>query len=95
MDVQERGETGRGADRARVARECTTVGKLLDGLGYRLHALQKAREGAAHPDRNAQFEHINATAAAFTRRGQPMISVDTTSAFSMAVRLNAFERRHL
>jgi hypothetical protein len=28
----------------------TTVGKLLDGLGYRLHALQKAREGATHPD---------------------------------------------
>jgi len=55
----------------------TTVAKLLDGLGYRLHALQKAREGAAHPDRNAQFEHINATAAAFVRRGQPVISVDT------------------
>src|SRR5215211_2084432 len=55
----------------------TTVGKLLDGLGYRLHALQKAREGTAHPDRNAQFEHINATAAAFSRRQQPVISVDT------------------
>ena len=55
----------------------TTVGKLLDGLGYRLHALQKAREGAAHPDRNAQFEHINATAAAFMARAQPVISVDT------------------
>jgi len=55
----------------------TTVGKLLDGLGYRLHALQKAREGAAHPDRNAQFEHINATAATFIHRGQPVISVDT------------------
>ena len=55
----------------------TTVGKLLDGLGYRLHALQKAREGAAHPDRNAQFEYINATAAAFMARAQPVISVDT------------------
>jgi hypothetical protein len=55
----------------------TTVGRLLDGLGYRLHALQKAREGAAHPDRNAQFEHINATAAAFIGRAQPVISVDT------------------
>jgi Rhodopirellula transposase DDE domain len=55
----------------------TTVGKLLDGLGYRLHALPKAREGAAHPDRNTQFEHINATAAAFIQRGQPVISVDT------------------
>jgi hypothetical protein len=39
--------------------------------------LQKAREGAAHPDRNAQFEHINATATAFIRRRQPVISVDT------------------
>ena len=56
----------------------STVGRLLHGLGFRLHALQKAREGAAHPDRNAQFEHINATAAAFMRRQQPVISVDTT-----------------
>ena len=30
-----------------------------------------------HPDRNAQFQHINATAAAFIRRGPPVISVDT------------------
>jgi len=55
----------------------STVGRLLHGLGFRLHALQKAREGTAHPDRNAQFEHINATAAAFSRRQQPVISVDT------------------
>ena len=55
----------------------TTVGRLLHALGYSLQALQKTREGAAHPDRNAQFEHINATAAAFTQRGQPVISVDT------------------
>jgi hypothetical protein len=49
----------------------------LHGLGFRLHALQKAREGTAHPDRNAQFEHINATALAFIGRQQPVISVDT------------------
>ena len=55
----------------------TTVGRLLHQLGYRLQALQKTREGTAHPDRNAQFEHINATAAAFQRRHQPVISVDT------------------
>ena len=55
----------------------STVGRLLHGLGFRLHALQKAREGTAHPDRNAQFEHINATAAAFMQRQQPVISVDT------------------
>lgn len=56
----------------------TTVGRLLRELGYRLHALQKAREGAAHPDRNAQFDHSNATAGAFIARGQPVISVNTT-----------------
>ena len=55
----------------------TTVGRLLHTLGYSLQALQKRREGTAHPDRNAQFEHINATAAAFLREGQPVISVDT------------------
>jgi hypothetical protein len=55
----------------------TTVGRLLNDLGYRLQAVQKTREGASNPDRNAQFEHINATAASFLRRKQPVISVDT------------------
>jgi len=55
----------------------TTVGRLLRGLGYRMHALAKAREGAAHPGRNAQFEHINTTATTFIAAGQPVISVDT------------------
>ena len=55
----------------------TTVGLLLHDLGYRLQALQKTLEGTAHPDRNAQFEHINATATAFLERQQPVISVDT------------------
>ena len=36
-----------------------------------------ARKGASHPDRNAQFEHINATADAFLAEGRPVISVDT------------------
>ncbi len=55
----------------------TTVGRLLNGLGYRLQAVQKSREGISHPDRNAQFEFINATAANYLRRKQPVISVDT------------------
>ena len=55
----------------------TTVGRLLHELGYRLQAVRKSREGASHPDRNAQFEHINAQAADFLRRGQPVVSVDT------------------
>ena len=55
----------------------TTVGRLLNDLGYRLRSVRKNREGTSHPDRNAQFEHINATAAAFLHRQQPVISVDT------------------
>lgn len=55
----------------------TTVGRLLNALGYRLRSVRKSREGTSHPDRNAQFEHINATAAGFLQRGQPVISVDT------------------
>jgi len=55
----------------------TSVGRLLNGLGYRLQAVQKSREGVSHPDRNAQFEYINATADDYLQRGQPVISVDT------------------
>ena len=55
----------------------TTVGHLLHALGYRLQALRKTQEGTSHPDRNAQFEHINAAAAAFLEQRQPVISVDT------------------
>ena len=55
----------------------TAVGRLLHALGYRLQALRKTTEGRQHPDRNAQFEHINATAATFLRQGEPVISVDT------------------
>lgn len=55
----------------------TTVGRLLHKRGYSLQSVRKAREGASHPDRNAQFEHINATADGFLEREQPMVSVDT------------------
>ena len=55
----------------------TTVGRLLHALGYRLQSVRKRREATSHPDRNAQLEHINTTAAAFLRQKQPVISVDT------------------
>jgi hypothetical protein len=55
----------------------TTVGRLLHDLGYSLQSVRKSREGTSHPDRNAQFALINATAAAFLREGHPVISVDT------------------
>jgi hypothetical protein len=54
-----------------------TVGKLLRGLGFRLHANQKTREGTDHPDRDAQFRHINETVKTALEAGEPTISVDT------------------
>jgi len=53
------------------------VARLLHGLGYSLQANRKTREGSSHPDRNAQFEHLNGKIQSFQRRGQPVISVDT------------------
>ena len=55
----------------------TKVSHLLHELGYSLQSVRKSREGSTHPDRNAQFEYINATAASFLRRKEPVISVDT------------------
>lgn len=53
------------------------VGALLHGMGYSLQGNRKTLEGKQHPDRNAQFEHINARVAAELRAAQPVISVDT------------------
>jgi len=53
-----------------------TVGTLLREAGYSLQANRKTREGTSHPDRNAQFEYINASVQRFLKRGQPVISVD-------------------
>ena len=55
----------------------TMVGRLLHELGYSLKSARKTTEGASHPDRNAQFEHINETATDFLERGSPVVSVDT------------------
>jgi len=55
----------------------TVVGRMLHDLGYSLRSVRKSTEGTSHPDRNAQFEHINATAEDFLERGNPVISVDT------------------
>lgn len=54
----------------------TTVAKLLRGLGYSLQANAKTREGASHPDRDAQFRQISQTVQAALAAGQPAISVD-------------------
>jgi hypothetical protein len=54
-----------------------TVAVLLRRLNYHLQSNRKTREGASNPDRNAQFEYINAQVCRFQKRGQPVVSVDT------------------
>jgi hypothetical protein len=53
------------------------VGELLREAGYSLQGNLKTKEGGRHPDRNAQFEHINDRVLAQQRAGEPAISVDT------------------
>jgi len=55
----------------------SSVAKLLRALGYSLQSNRKVKEGAAHPDRDAQFAHINETVTAALAAGEPVISVDT------------------
>jgi len=52
-----------------------TVGRILKSLGYSLQA--KEKEGASHPDRDAQFAYLNEQAQVFVEAAQPVISVDT------------------
>jgi hypothetical protein len=54
-----------------------TVRKELVKLGFSRQSNRKADEGSKHPDRDAQFEHINAKVVAAQAARQPVISVDT------------------
>lgn len=54
-----------------------TVARLLRELGYSLQANQKTVEGKQHPDRDAQFGHINETVRRFLRARDPVVSVDS------------------
>jgi hypothetical protein len=54
-----------------------TVGRILKGLGYSLQAPAKEKEGAPHPDRDAQFGYLNDEVTAFVEANEPVISVDT------------------
>jgi hypothetical protein len=53
-----------------------TVLRLLKAKGYSLQANKKTREGAQHPDRDAQFQHISETVRQALQAGEPVISVD-------------------
>jgi len=54
-----------------------SVGRLLQRIGYSRQGNAKAEEGRQHPDRDAQFEHINARVLEFQAARRPVISVDT------------------
>ena len=55
-----------------------TIGKILEAMGYSKQTNQKMLQvGEPHPNRNAQFEHINKTATEYIEIGDPVISVDT------------------
>ena len=53
------------------------VAELLHEMGYSLQANRKVLEGSSHPDRNAQFEHLNGAVQLQLALGEPVISVDT------------------
>jgi hypothetical protein len=53
-----------------------TVRMAMIDLGYSLQSNKKTKEGGKHPDRNAQFEYINASAKEFLAANDPVISVD-------------------
>jgi len=54
-----------------------TVASLLHELGYSLHANAKTLEGTSHPDRDQQFQYINAQVKRYLQSKRPVISVDT------------------
>jgi hypothetical protein len=53
------------------------VAQLLRGMRYSLQSNRKTEEGTDHPDRDAQFRHINGQVRAALARGEPVVSVDT------------------
>jgi Rhodopirellula transposase DDE domain len=55
----------------------SSIPKLLSHLQYRRQVNRKTLEGSCNPDRDAQFEHINAAVVAAQAAGQPVISIDT------------------
>jgi hypothetical protein len=52
------------------------VARMLRADGYSLQGMSRTVEGKQHPDRDAQFGHINAMIAAFAAAGDPVVSVD-------------------
>jgi hypothetical protein len=60
-----------------IAISHSKVGQLLGELNYSLQGNRKTKEGADHPDRDAQFRYINSAVEKAIKDGVPVISVDT------------------
>ena len=52
------------------------LARMLHEAGYSLQGMSRTLEGRQHPDRDAQFRHVNAAIAEFTAAGDPVVSVD-------------------
>jgi len=52
------------------------LGRMLHEDGYSMQGMSRVTEGKQHPDRDAQFRHVNAVIGQFTAAGDPVISVD-------------------
>jgi len=66
-----------GLSRRRHPVSHTKVAQILNHLGYSLQGNRKTEEGEDHPDRDAQFRHINAAVKHYLKQGWPVISTDT------------------
>ena len=64
------------------------ISEVLRSLGYSLQGNRKTREGKNHPDRDAQFKHINRRVKAYRRVGRPAISVDTKKKENLGKKAN-------
>jgi hypothetical protein len=53
------------------------VAQILHKLNYSLQGNRKTEEGADHPDRDAQFRHINKEVTKRLKAGLPVVSCDT------------------
>src|SRR5689334_25211665 len=71
----------------------TLVAELLNATGYSLQGNRKTKEGDSHPDRDAQFAHINTQVAVALAEQQPVISVDTKKELVGDFRNNGREYR--
>ena len=66
----------------------TKISEVLRSLGYSLQGNRKTREGKDHPDREAQFQHINKRVKAYRRGGRPAVSVDTKKKENLGEKAN-------